>query len=244
MTEQQWLACAEPRRMLTLLRERASGRKLRLFAVACCRRVLHLLDEAHRAAADIAEEWADTPRRGGLHAARRVYWPAGLRIMNERVRATTRSRYCLSEARRWASSAVWEAARPNPSTAAQAHRAAARAVEWRHKADEEKRRRSTSPLRAGEDAAEARAQADLLRDIFGNPFRRPRVKRAWLKWAGGTVVAVARAAYEGRAFDRLPILADALEEAGCTDPDVLGHCRRPGEHVRGCWVLDLLLGKE
>jgi hypothetical protein len=230
--------------MLRSLGETASGRKLRLFAVACCRRVLHLLDEPHWAAADIAEEYADTPRRGGLHAARRVYWPAALRIMNEVVRIQLRSRYCLAEARRWASSAVWESARVKPATAAHAHRAAATAVAWGHKADEEKRRRSTLLLPAEEDPDEARAQADLLRDLFGNPFRRPRLKRHWLKWDGGTVVQVSRAVYDERAFDRLPILADALEEAGCADADILNHCRRPGEHVRGCWVVDLLLGKE
>jgi hypothetical protein len=99
-------------------------------------------------------------------------------------------------------------------------------------------------LPAEENAPEARAQAGLLRDLFGNPFRRPRLKRRWLKRDGGTVAAVARAAYDGRAFDRLPVLADALEEAGCTDAEILGHCRQVGGHVRGCWVIDLLLGKK
>ena len=245
MTEQEWLACAEPGRMLTFLGQKASGRKLRLFAVACSRRVLHLLDETHRTAADLAEEYADTQRRGGLHAARRVCRPAARRLMSEVTRASSRARHCLAEARNWASSAVWEAARPNPATAAQAHRAAAMAVGWCRRAAKEKRRRAADPLlRAGEDAREARAQADLLRDIFGNPFRRARVKRDWLRWDGGTVVRVARAAYDGRAFDRLPIVADALEDAGCNDEAILGHCRGPGEHVRGCWALDLLLGKE
>ena len=59
-----------------------------------------------------------------------------------------------------------------------------------------------------------------------------------------TVVSIAAAIYADRAFDRLPILADALEEAGCTNADVLLHCRQPGDHVRGCWVVDLVLGKE
>jgi hypothetical protein len=59
-----------------------------------------------------------------------------------------------------------------------------------------------------------------------------------------TVIALAEAIYDERAFDRLPILADALEEAGCTNADILNHCRQPGEHVRGCWVVDLILGKE
>ena len=63
-------------------------------------------------------------------------------------------------------------------------------------------------------------------------------------WLTPTVQSIAAAIYQDRAFDRLPILADALEEAGCTNADVLLHCRQPGEHVRGCWVVDLLLGKE
>ncbi len=61
---------------------------------------------------------------------------------------------------------------------------------------------------------------------------------------GNTVQKIARGIYDDRAFDRMPILADALEEAGCTDIEILNHCRQPGEHFRGCWVVDLLLGKE
>jgi hypothetical protein len=92
--------------------------------------------------------------------------------------------------------------------------------------------------------AVARHQADLLRDLLGNPFRPVSADPAWLTWNGGTVRQLAEVIYEERRFVDLPILADALEEAGCTDEDILSHCRGPGEHVRGCWVLDLLLGKE
>jgi hypothetical protein len=82
----------------------------------------------------------------------------------------------------------------------------------------------------------------LLRDIFGPlPFRAVTVDPRWLT---STAVALARTIYEDRAFDRLPILADALEEAGCDNTDVLSHLRGDGPHVRGCWVLDLVLGKE
>jgi hypothetical protein len=86
-------------------------------------------------------------------------------------------------------------------------------------------------------------QADLLRDIFGNPFRRVTVQPSWVQWKDGTVLHLARSIYEDRRFEDLPILADALEEAGCTDLDILGHCRSGGDHVRGCWVVDLVLGK-
>ena len=92
-------------------------------------------------------------------------------------------------------------------------------------------------------AAEA-GQAGLLRDLFGNPFRRVAIDPSWLAWNNGIVVKMAQAVYEERAFDRLPVLADALEEAGCADADLLSHLRGPGPHVRGCWAVDLLLGKE
>jgi hypothetical protein len=80
----------------------------------------------------------------------------------------------------------------------------------------------------------------LIRDIIANPFHPITVNPSWLT---RTVVGLAQAIYTDRAFDRLPILADALEEAGCTDADILAHCRGPGPHVRGCWVVDLILGK-
>jgi hypothetical protein len=95
---------------------------------------------------------------------------------------------------------------------------------------------------AGEWKDEA-IQCALVRDVFGNPFRRNIVDRALLAWNDGAIPKLAQAIYDDRAFERLPILADALEEAGCTNADILNHCRQPGEHVRGCWVVDLLLGK-
>ena len=93
-------------------------------------------------------------------------------------------------------------------------------------------------------SAERMAQRGLLHDLFKNPFRPVHWDPAWIMWNNGTVSRIAQAIYDERAFDRLPILADALEDAGCDDADILRHCREPGEHVRGCWVIDLLLGKE
>ncbi len=90
-------------------------------------------------------------------------------------------------------------------------------------------------------STERLAQCQVLQDIFGNPFRPVVADPAWLT---PTVVAIATAIYADRAFDRMPILADALEEAGCTNADVLLHCRSDRPHVRGCWVVDLVLGKE
>jgi hypothetical protein len=86
--------------------------------------------------------------------------------------------------------------------------------------------------------------AGALRCIVGNPFSRPTIPQPTLAWNDRTIPKLARATYEERAYERLPILADALEDAGCSDPDLLGHLRSQGPHVRGCWALDLVLGKE
>jgi hypothetical protein len=91
--------------------------------------------------------------------------------------------------------------------------------------------------------AEFRSQVQLpvLHDIFGNPFRPVTVDPSWLT---PTVVTLANGIYADKAFDRMPILSDALEESGCENEDILLHCRTPGEHVRGCWVIDLLTGRK
>jgi hypothetical protein len=94
------------------------------------------------------------------------------------------------------------------------------------------------------NSVELHYQADLLRCIFGPlAFRPISIDPAWLTWHDGMLVSMAQQMYDSRDFSDLPILADALEEAGCSNQDILGHCRSGGEHVRGCWVVDLLLGK-
>ncbi|VTU00166.1 Uncharacterized protein (Fragment) OS=uncultured bacterium PE=4 SV=1 [Gemmataceae bacterium] len=83
--------------------------------------------------------------------------------------------------------------------------------------------------------------ATLIRDIFGNPFRPVAFDP---EWRTSTVVALAQQMYDTRDFSAMPILADALQDAGCDSDDVLTHCRGTGPHVRGCWVVDAVLGKE
>jgi hypothetical protein len=87
------------------------------------------------------------------------------------------------------------------------------------------------------------AQAHLLRCIAGNPFRPVVVDPAWQAWNDRTIPKLAQAIYDERAFDHLAILADALEDAGCNNSDILTHLRSAGPHVPGCWPVDLLLGK-
>jgi hypothetical protein len=97
--------------------------------------------------------------------------------------------------------------------------------------------------RSAEDS-ENRVQCDLLRCIIGNPFRTATVNFSWLEWHANTIPNLARSIYHDRAFHHLPILADALEEAGCNDSSILDHCRQPGEHFRGCWIVDMILDKQ
>ena len=84
-------------------------------------------------------------------------------------------------------------------------------------------------------------QVGFIRDIFGNPFRPVTFSPSWRT---STTVALASQMYESRDFSAMPILADALQDAECDSADVLDHCRGPGPHVRGCWVVELVLGKE
>jgi hypothetical protein len=117
----------------------------------------------------------------------------------------------------------------------------------------ETQERSSGDAIAGSDKEERLAayetkmagQIALVRCVFGNPFKSlPTIEAGWLSWNDATVPKLAQVLYDDRRFEDLPILADALEEAGCRDADILNHCRGPGPHVRGCWVVDLLLGKE
>jgi len=85
------------------------------------------------------------------------------------------------------------------------------------------------------------AQADLLRDIFGNVFRPVTFSPSWRT---DTALSLAKQMYDSHDFSLMPSLADTLQDAGCDNADILSHCRGPGPHVRGCWVVDLVLGKQ
>jgi len=213
MTEEEWLACTDPQKMLEFLGGKASERKLRLFAVACCRRVWRFLsDPRSKKAVEQTEEYADGSLTDEeLQGAGSAAWEAHLQQHD--------AAYHASQA------AVW-AADESPIVAASEAADAAIAATVCDPDDPE------------EDAI---YQAMVLRCIFGNPFRPVTVAPSWRNSA---VTALAQAIYTDRAIERHPILADALKEAGCTNGDILAHCRGPGPHVRGCWVVDLLLGKQ
>jgi hypothetical protein len=104
-------------------------------------------------------------------------------------------------------------------------------------------RKTAAGYRTTDTTRAAKQQVLFLRDIFGNPFRPVTIPPAVLLWEDGTVANLPAAIYEGRHFDRLPILADALEEAGCDNAEILAHLRSGGVHAKGCWALDAILGK-
>jgi hypothetical protein len=218
MTEAEWLTWTEPKPMLEFLQGKTSERKVRLFAVACCRRIWHLLtDERSRIAVEVAEQFADgypTPRQPRL-----VYEAA----------SDAADRFSTSTPWFGAARAAADAVRTYPPTfehiMVNGVQSAAVAAAW------------AVP-------SETPVQAALIRDIFGNPFRSITLNPIWLTWHDGLLVSMSRQLYDSRDFSDMPILADALEEAGCSDQDILGHCRSGDEHVRGCWVVDLVLSKE
>jgi hypothetical protein len=204
MTASEWRACTDPLAMLEELRRTGQGsdRKLRLFAVACSRRLWDWIDELGRAAVSVAERYADgwaTPEQ--LRAARLTCKTAG-------------------------ASAAWYAAASNPSIAA---------------------RNAALSAQAGAGLAGERvAQVLLLRDLFGNgscPLLP--LDQEWLQASNAAGRSFAQFLYQDGDFGaaRMSELADVLQKADGTNAGVLEHCREPGPHVRGCWVVDLLLGK-
>ncbi len=226
MTEQQWLNSPEPVRMLTYLRfgrniarTRAGRRKLLLFGCACCRHVAHLFpDEPGWPVVDLAERLAD----GDVSQAE---VGAALRDAAPTLRDGERDH--VRQARLNLHQAIRKLGGP-AAAASVACSSVGIALRW---------------LGAGE-AAECAVQASLLRDLCGNPFHPPlALDPGWLVWNGGSVGRLARTIYEERHFEDLPVLADALEDAGCRNEEVLGHLRGPGPHARGCVVVDLFLGK-
>lgn len=233
MTEQEWLECSDSKRMLDFLRGKVSERKLVLFACACCRRVWNILtDERSRNGVVVRELYED-----GVVTTYEVEAAAdAARRARADIRRSFRMAYgdredCPEVAPAYAAGAASNTASGNYHPVSWFVTRAAACVS------------SQGAVRA--ERAESKVLTSLLRDIVGpSPFRPVAANPLWLAWSEGTVVKLAQAIYDERSFDRLPILADALEEAGCDDADILDHCRQQHEHVRGCWVVDLILGKE
>jgi hypothetical protein len=228
--------------MLEFIRGRCSDRKLRLFAVACCRRLRAFMpDERIRSAVEIAERYADgTVGEEAREDAKNEADETALELLDDVDERRILKSYAFWSAARAAHAAVCTAADPNGPLAERAAEVAAAGVECYVRDELHDAENAPAALQA-----EKETQAGLVRDIFGTlHFHTVPIDPLWLAWNEGTVVKLAQTIYDDRAFDRMPVLADALEDAGCDNADILGHLRGPGPHVRGCWVVDLLLGKE
>jgi hypothetical protein len=226
MTEEEWLTNTDPLAMVRFLRElpprdRISDRKLRLFACACCRKL---------------EKYVEP-----ICVESIVRWE---RLADEGVRKTDYPQ-ALGDAY---SSLRGPYTEPEPQTPEYLGSCCCLNLNWDTKnVPASVDAIITDTQRAGIEYAEL---ARMLRDVVGNPCRRVVTKRThyrlrqWRAWNEGTVVRLAQSMYDSRCFDEMPILHDALSDAGCDNLDILEHCRTDGGHIRGCWVVDLLLKKK
>jgi hypothetical protein len=245
MTEAEWQKCPDPAALLAFLAGKISARKQRLFACACCRRIDRFLVDRSKRLIEVSEQFADgraTARRltsaweWADEAEQGIHLGGGGNVEQTAAQAVVHLGVDLDFA---------EATGLAAETMGEAARNAAYEPNWRTPG------KSHAERQAGDEAAyalgaaaEEAAQADLLRELIGNPFRPVVVAPEWLAWSDGAVRKLAAGLYEERAFERMGILGDALEEAGCGDDAILAHCRGEANHVRGCWLVDLLMCRE
>jgi hypothetical protein len=266
MTPNEWDLSRDRNLMLVSAHTagRLSNRVLRLFACACCRRVASLFEEkASRVAVETAELFAADgcgakrlakARNAAMQVAEYLernwrwrHWREwdGTSLMPPEVPAARAAAHAADEVVTVRSSAFTFAVEAQV-------RELERAVSGGMSPAKARRRWPFLPERVDSlsqtvlyDLARHQAaveQCDLLREVAGNPFRQVAFEPGWLRWNGGWLPRLARSLFDANRFDELPIIGDALEDLGCRDEAVLNHCRSPGPHVRGCWVVRLLLG--
>lgn len=215
MNAQTWSAATDPQAMLQFLRSTANERKLRLFACGCCRLIWdRLVHQESRDAVEAAERYAD----GQLAPLEAQERRGVARLVSAQLH-----RQNPDDPRQYLLLAPYDALSPNAFEAA-----------------------STAAIDSGwsaehdglSDPARQREQCELIRDIFGYPFEAIVFDRRWITL---DVIGVARRIYADREFSLLPIVGDALRDAGCNDERILAHCKNGGLHVRGCWLVDSLL---
>jgi hypothetical protein len=244
MTEAEWLACQDHTQLMSHLVWESGGRgvsdrKLRLSACACCRSMWdEFPHEGCRRAVIAAEDYADrlvSEEELGRAHEEISKWPVGdmdFTLVDHDEWAKVPANRAVMVAYMAAGNLGGETTAAGLSwlmqgTLTASEHTPGRLVEFR-----------SSQGRAAQSDGEI---VGLLRDIFGNPFRPVTFLP---EWHTSTVVALAQQMYDSRDFSAMPILADALQDAGCASDDILDHCRGAGPHVRGCWVVDLVLGKQ
>lgn len=249
MTEAEWLACDDWLRMLQFVRDKVSDRKWRLYFCGGCRHITHLFFRPESlAAVEVAERFADG--NAGDAELERASWSAesptfGYEFDRERVSYSSPMK--MSVIPRLVEIGALPAATV-PGDAWQVDETIRRrllcAAELAYYCAGSDQRRKTSLDFFGRFILEVDWPGRWLFDCaFGNTFCAVHFDPSWIEWKAGIIHEVAKRIYNEGTFDDLPIIGDALEDAGCTSPEILAHCRT-GPHVRGCWVVDLILGKE
>jgi hypothetical protein len=249
MTEAEWMSCTTPIKLLEHLQVTGNvcARKLRLFTVACCRRVERWLPGNYQKLAlnrleRLADGTATTEDLLAIHHYREM------QTLNEEDEdcgfAGEELDHDARDAAFTASEALAEALRlDQPQSTRDGYRQPLYET-IRHAVDSAGYAAIALDKQLGRQLpaqlAEHKALANIVRDIFGNPFRPVAFDDSWRT---STVLALASGIYAEQAFDRMPILADALQDAGCENEDILNHCREQKEHVRACWVLDLAMDR-
>jgi hypothetical protein len=240
MTEEEWLGSTRLFDLLTpFSAERRIGRKLRLFQAACCRSIWDLIpgECLHRLVEAVEQYAEESLLSEELGAMQEESSTADALRRQAQVALPDRDGGYLLIARDRAARAAIEAANPEHLFYSSISDLARLAVAYYNLG-------TPSPPYTAGTRDEVKRQCDLLRDIIGNPYRPcPAIAASWLTWNDGCVPKLAQTIYDDRTFDELPILADALEDAGCAVADILTHLRSLGPHVRGCWAVDLILGK-
>jgi hypothetical protein len=238
---------ADLRQMLSLAAGRLSDRKLDLFNLWCCQVLRPYLRDRRTVAAvryaehQVDEGWPDASERAAVRLAAKqaVDELAQWSHRCPRTPAEYRARRVYAHAALVAQQTVGAGDLPSRGVWPNAQFTAS-AYAWAND-DSGAASPDDSPTIQALRETHLLLQESIFRDIVGNPFR-PVAFDA--HWRTGDVLGLARAAYEDGAFGRLPMLADALMDSGCDDESILAHCRGPGPHARGCWVVDLILGKD
>ena len=231
MNEHDWLLALDPAAMIDFLHTRTSDRKLRLLACAFVRQRWELLRYP------TPREAVETGERYALGAARR----REIEAMREQAQQSAAT---APEFERHAYQAAAATLLQHAYEAAETALSLLRGQFLEEELNAAMSREEEQRIIVEAGPVVARQQGQVVLEVFGNVFRPPVIEPAWLRWSDGAVAKMARLIDQERRWEELPYLADALTDAGCGEETLLRHLRGGGMHVRGCWALDAVLGRE